>query len=97
MFVGVAYVNNQIPEVYGDTEMISFLRFDLDEDMIYASTRLEIRPDQFEETLKVQKIEAFVYDTMTSEVEAQLKATGIKAYSGKKGNCKKVAKELFVK
>lgn len=97
MFVGVAYEGNQIPEVFGDTEMISFLRFDLDEDMVYAVTRLEIKPDQLAETLKVQKCEAFVYNTLTPELEEQVKSTGITTYAGKRGNCRDVATEIFVK
>ncbi len=98
MFVGVAYVGgNQIPKVFGEAEKIELLRFDLDEDMIYAVTHLEIKPEQFAETLKIQKIEAFVYDGITDELKAQLDSTGIKAYEGKTGECRKVASEIFVK
>lgn len=98
MFVGVAYESgNKIPKMYGETEKIEFLRFDLDEDMIYAATHLEIKPDQLAETVKVQKVEAFVYDGATSEVEKQLESAGIKTIAGKSGDCRAVATELFVK
>ena len=98
MFVGVAYTGgNQIPKVFGEAEKVEFLRFDLDEDMIYAATHLEIKPEQFAETLKVQKIEAFVYDGMTPALEEQLASVGIPAHKGKSGDCRAVANEIFVK
>lgn len=98
MLVGVAYeTRNLIPEVFGASEVARFLRYDLDEEMIYTRTHLEFRPEQFADMLKAQKVEAFIYNEMTPELEKALEECGVKAYKGVSGDCKKAVTQLFIK